>query len=241
MHGEDRKDILVQVNRVAFPKKDLAEDGFSIEIKEKDGVLSITEKKDVSVGMVKYKSVEYSITLILPRKTDIKLVGRDDDYKVDSLEGKLELDADDGKSEIIGYLGPEMRVKLEKGNLKTLGGGTGNLFIRMEDGNLKIQNSIFKDITATLGSGNLRAHTRFSDVHTHRFSIDDGEMDLDLFGNGGKVEARTEGGEIEASPEFKIEKRSDGFMRFTIGDGFGKIFATSRDGRIDITKKDKGF
>jgi Toastrack DUF4097 len=240
IHGEERNDVFLQVNRLASPKGKIEDDGYSLEISNQSDRLLIEEKKEASTGMVRYKNLEYNISLLVPYRSSLLIYGRDDTYFIDSIDGKIEMDSDDGDVRINFYKGPELKIKVEEGNVNLTNSGPGNLFIRMGDGDLEIMNSIFKDIVANLGSGDLDLHQRFSDVHTLKFDMEDGALKMELFGNGGKIEARTIGGEISASPEFKIEKKSKGFVQYTIGDGFGKIFANTRDGDILITKKAKG-
>ncbi len=238
--AEDRSTVFVSISRTATPKGKISDDGYTMDISMTDAGLSLQEKKDVSVGMVKYKSLDYKILIRTPRKVSLSLVGRDDKYRIDSVEGNLKVDADDGKLIINEFKGKSLDIKVEDSPVLIKNGGSGDLKLRMGDKNCDIINSIFTNVDLYGGSGTFKIHNRFSDVHTLRLNVEDGELFLNLFGNGGVIEARTAGGTIHASPEFKIEKKSTGFFQYTIGDGFGKIFASTRDGKLEITKQAKG-
>ncbi len=239
--GEDRNDVQVQITRKALLRsKKLDSDGYIMDIKSKPEELIIFEKKDASVGVVKYLNLNYDILIRMPQTVSLDIKGRDDKYVIDTVAGNLKIDADDGKLEINKFDGKMLDIKIENAPVEIRNGGNGDLKLVMGEKDCKIINSIFTNINLIGGSGNYDIHTRFSDVHNLRFSVEDGELNLTLFGNGGIVDAYTGGGTIESSSHFKVQKKSKGYFQFKAGDGFGKLYARTRDGKMVISKKEKG-
>ncbi len=210
--GTDRQDVRVvvkyrmRVRGLSFGNND----GFEMIVEEENGNLNIFEKKreNGTKVIVGSSREEYSITIEAPRGVSLNLEGDDDSYRVSSIDGAINIEADDSDVELTDCNGDVFTVNLDDGEF-LMDGGNGSLQLDIDDGDARILNGNFNDVQIVFDDGDLDLTTALSDGGNYRFDMDDGDLVLNIAGGGGEFDIRHDNADISTSSEYEEVMRDE--------------------------------
>lgn len=237
IEGSDRNDVRIKVY-YKLKVKGLSigkNEEFEMIVEEQNGNLNIYEKERDFGNKVVFGSTneEYRITIEAPRSVNLDLEGDDEDYRISSIDGSLNIKADDSQVDLNDCRGDEFFVELDDGDLN-MDGGKGELRLDIDDGDARILNGDFSNIQIDTDDSELDITTRLADNGNYRFDLDDGDLRLNIAGGGGEFDIRHDNADISASSEFERKMEDDDRYVFTLPGGDATISISTDDGDITL-------
>lgn len=237
IEGSDRNDVRIKVY-YKLKVKGLSigkNEEFEMIVEEQNGNLNIYEKERDFGNKVVFGSTneEYRITIEAPRSVNLDLEGDDEDYRISSIDGSLNIKADDSQVDLNDCRGDEFFVELDDGDLN-MNGGKGELRLDIDDGDARILNGDFSNIQIDTDDSELDITTRLADNGNYRFDLDDGDLRLNIAGGGGEFDIRHDNADISASSEFERKMEDDDRSVYTLPGGDATISISTDDGDITL-------
>lgn len=233
--GSDRQDVRVVVNyRRRVKGLSFGDyDGFEMIVEENNGNLNIYEKEreNGTRFIVGSSREEYEITIEAPRGVSLNLEGDDETYRIASVNGAIQIDADDSDVELKECNGNSFSVELDDGDF-LMDGGNGSLQLNLDDGDARILNGNFSDIQFDADDGDLDITTMLSDGGNYRFDLDDGDLILNVAGGGGDFDIRHDDADISTSSEYEEVMSDDERSIYRLPLGNANISIKTDDGDI---------
>jgi len=237
--GSDRNDARVVIDRVEQVRGITnRRPSFEMEIEEKDGDLYVTEKSRstsrVNIGISVY-SLEYDISIELPRNASLKIDGEDDDYLIRSVNGRISIDAEDGDIELLNCQGDDFEITLEDGDL-TMDGGNGSLVVEVEDGDLDFRNGNFKEIELVTEDGDVHLETKLLNGGIYDLDGEDATIDFIVLSGGAVFNISRDDARVSASSAFRLTRETDSRVAYQLGEGSAEVYMRTKDGRVRLEK-----
>lgn len=235
--GSNREDVRVVVNyrlRVkgfSFGQKDR----FEMIVEEEGGNLRIYEKERDFGNRVVFGSSreEYEITLEVPRGVSLELDGDDENYEITSVDGALDVDADDAEITMSDCRGDNFSFNLDDGKVR-MDRGKGSLRMDIDDGDVLILNGEFADVEIESDDSELEIATSLSDEGNYRFDFDDGDLRLQIAGGGGEFDIRHDNADISTDGAFERTLDEEDRSVYNLPGGNAQVRIYSDDGDIDL-------
>ncbi|MBX2913998.1 MAG: DUF4097 family beta strand repeat protein [Cyclobacteriaceae bacterium] len=235
--GSARATAHVKIDREVNVKGlTFGEQEFRVDISEESGNLSIREYKRGSVsGIVGYHSEKYTITIDVPDGISLNINGDDGDYIIKSVNGAIELDADDADIELLGCKGNFFHIKLDDGDLR-MDMGQGELKVDADDADIHIKNASFEKIAVEIDDGDFIVETTLVENGNYFISAQDGLVAMKVLGGGGKFEIRHDDSSIHAGTGFEFVERSENRTRVATSTGSARVEIRADDARVRLTR-----
>jgi len=232
------KDVVEIIVHYHAERKGFGDDSkmdFSVEFKEKNGVIEAAGKESKSgfMGLQVFILREYTYTISAPRYLELDLQGDDGDIDVEKWSGQIEIRLDDGEINLYGCEPDRTRIRSGDGDI-SLDGHSGSLDIIGDDGRLDVNRGRFRDCRIQLEDGDIRIRdsegnffievddgdTELIRIQTNVMDLksQDGEFDIELLKTGKlDLEIRTDDGDIDLGLQSGIS------ASFTIDNDDGRI------------------
>ena len=239
--GSDRPDVHLVVYyeaRIRGLFVDSRKESFRMVVKPHGGDLTIREEGSGTsgIGIFCSSTIEYRITLDVPRGASLKLRGDDDDYRIRNVQGKISLSFEDGEATVEGCQGGFYELEAEDGSIE-MTGGRGELEAYVEDGSMEIREGAFRDIRAESEDGRIEIATSLEDGGIYKLETEDGRIELTVLGGGGEFRVDIEDGSVRASSEFKLEEEDEDQSIYSLPGGKARVHLTTEDGRVRLSKR----
>lgn len=234
--GTDRSDVhLVVYRKVEVSGLNVKSEGkFSMEVENRGGDLHIRESGDerhrVIMGSIRE---DYQITIEAPRDVALDLQGDDDTYRIEDISREVRINADDSDIELRGTSGENFRFDIDDGNID-MEEGRGKLDLTMDDGDFFVRRAQFDEITADIDDGEIEITTILADGGLYRFDMDDGELELNIAGGGGRFEIDHDDPTIRVSDNFEEISAEEDETVYNLPGGNARIEIDTDDGRIEL-------
>lgn len=234
--GSDRSDVhLVVYRKVDVSGLEVNSEGeFSMEVENRGGDLHIQESNEKSrrliVGSVRE---DYRITIEAPRDVALDLSGDDDTYRIADIDRDITIDADDSDIELDGTSGDNFSFDIDDGDIE-MEEGRGNLDLTMDDGEFFVRQAQFDEIRADFDDGDMEITTILADDGLYRFDMDDGELELNIAGGGGRFEIDHDDRNIRVSGNFEEISTDEDETVYRLPGGNAEINIDTDDGRIEL-------
>lgn len=233
--GTDRNDVRVTVYyRLEVTGINLGSeyDDFEMEVIERRGDLVIREKPRRNTGIALFGTYDedYEIYIEAPSDVHFEAEGDDEQYRISAIDGSINIDADDTDIALANCRGEEFIFNLDDGRLE-MDQGRGSLDIEVDDGEVEVQNGTFNTINLTADDGDIRLTTSLADRGSYRFDMDDGDLELNISGGGGRFEIDHDDPDIRVDSPFEIERDNEDYTTYILGGGNAVV-------RIDVDDTD---
>jgi len=260
--GSDRTDVSIKVYRKVTGKQ-LGNKKFDFNVDASDGNIKITdhEYKDSNTKIsIQWNSETiYTIDIEVPRSVNLDLVGDDDDYNISSISGNLALTVEDGSTEIRNFTGESIDIEIEDGDIDIQDANC-SIELTIEDGDFQAKNSDFKKLNIKTEDGDISM--RGSKIFDGRIRSSDGDIDLDIAlspetrldirtddgnvdlntrGPGGKYEVTFEDGDVDFSKQQfnTVKETRNSYQLASKSEGNVDIIIDVEDGDVDLNHSSK--
>jgi hypothetical protein len=231
--GSDRNDVHVNVyHRVDVDGIDWGGDEFKMNIIQRDGNIYIEEaggnNNSVRIGNIER---EYRITINIPKSVPIDIKGDDGAYEISDTGGAIRLAADDSDINIRNAAGEEFTFEIDDGAVY-MDKGQGKLSVTIDDGEFRVENGLFNEIDVSGDDGDLYFATELFDNGQYFFSIDDGDLELDILPGGGRIDIAHDDTNINIFGEFSIISDSEERTVYNVSGGSASVEINIEDGEL---------
>jgi hypothetical protein len=231
--GSDRNDVHVNVyHRVDVDGIDWGGDEFKMNIIQRDGNIYIEEaggnNNSVRIGNIER---EYRITINIPKSVPIDIKGDDGAYEISDTGGAIRLAADDSDINIRNAAGEEFTFEIDDGAVY-MDKGQGKLSVTIDDGEFRVENGLFNEIDVSGDDGDLYFATELFDNGQYFFSIDDGDLELDILHGGGRIDIAHDDTNINIFGEFSIISDSEERTVYNVSGGSASVEINIEDGEL---------
>lgn len=236
--GSDREDVRVVVNYrwtvrgITFGSSN----EFEMIVEEENGNLNIYEKpRNFEGGIIGMSSEEYTIRIEAPRNVSLNIRGDDDEYVISGIDGSLQIESDDTDIRVRDCYGDEFVFSIDDGDLD-MDGGAGRLEVQVDDGNVRVDRGQFTSIEARSDDSDMEISTTLADDGSYRFSMDDGDLLLQILGGGGDFDIRHDDANVSASREFELMSDEDDEERhlYRLMGGDASVLIRTDDGDVRL-------
>jgi hypothetical protein len=234
--GSDRSDVhLVVYRKVDVSGLNVNSEGeFSIEVENRGGDLHIREQNDEShrvvVGSIRE---DYRITIEAPREVALNLRGDDDTYRISNINLGIRINADDSDIVLGGTPGDNFSFDIDDGSIQ-MEEGRGRLNLVMDDGDFFVRQAQFDEIKADYDDGEIDITTTLATDGLYRFDMDDGELEFNIAGGGGRFEIDHDDPNIRADDNFEEISSYEDESVYSLPGGNAQIKIDTDDGRIEL-------
>lgn len=231
--GSDRNDVHVHVyHRIDVDGIEWGGGDFRMNIIQRDGDIYIEEAGDnsnsIRIGNIER---EYRITINIPRSVPIDIKGDDGAYEISDTGGAIRLAADDSDINIRNAAGNEFTFDIDDGAVY-MDKGQGKLSVTLDDGEFRVENGLFSEIDASGDDGNLYFATELFDNGQYFFSIDDGDLELDILHGGGRIDIAHDDTNINIFGGFSIINDSEERTVYNVSGGSASVEINIEDGEL---------
>lgn len=207
---------------------------FEMEVEESGGDLHIREAERnegrIMVGRVREK---YQITIEAPRDVALNINGDDGTYDISGINRAIKLSADDSEIRLSQLKGNEFDFNIDDGSI-TMDEGQGELKLYLDDGEFRVQKGAFSEIDASFDDSKVDITTSLSDNGFYDFTMDDGDLKMNITGGGGEFDIHHEDTNISTSNSFEKVSSDDDRSIYRLSGGNSRIEINSDDGSIDL-------
>ena len=149
---------------------------FTVEFKEKNGVIEVTgrESKSGFMGLQIFILKDYTYTISAPGYIELDLHGDDGDIDVEKWNGQIEIRLDDGEIRLYGCEPEKTRIRTGDGDV-SLDGHSGSIDIIGDDGRLDVNRGRFSECRIQFDDGDIRVRDSEGDFY---IEVDDGDTEL---------------------------------------------------------------
>lgn len=236
IEGSNRSDVHLNVYRnVDVSGWKLGSSGeFKMDVTTNNGDLTIeesnSEDRTIVFGGIKE---EYRITLEVPTKVSLKIKGDDDSYQIANIDGNLDISADDMSADLKNISGPDYRFNMDDGTI-SLDQAAGKLALNMDDGAFNLDSAKLSAMNASYDDGNLDVTTSLANKGSYNVQMDDGELQLNITGGGGRFHVNHDDPSFNLADAFKDVSIEDEISSFRLPGGNAQINIQTDDGDIDL-------
>ncbi|HZY78320.1 MAG TPA: DUF4097 family beta strand repeat-containing protein [Cyclobacteriaceae bacterium] len=236
--GSDRTDVNVKIDREVEIKGFYSgTDEFSVDIDESGGNLTIRDRQNTAhFGIVGTYNERYTIKIQAPKGVSLVINGDDGDYLIESIDGMLDVDLDDGDLEITNCNGDDFRFNLDDGDVK-MDKAKGSLEFDGDDSNIDIRNAAFTKINANIDDGDFFVETSLSDNGDYFIDAQDGKIMFTVISGGGRFDVRHDDGSVRADATFSEVEDSEDRSRYTLANGNARIDIRADDANVRLAKR----
>lgn len=237
--GSNRSDVHVKIDRVVTKRGVSSRSrDFNVDVENRNGDLFIRERRgrsrvSVSIG---YSNTDYDILVELPEGASLRIKGDDDDYYVKNVNGKIDMESEDGDIELVDCNGDDFQFILEDGDLK-LDGGKGKFYARLDDGDLDIINGAFDNVEIQVEDGNVIMETALADNGVYDLRADDARVDFVVLSGGGNFKVTKDDGRVRASSDFETIRETDYRSELKLPGGKADVQIRTNDGSVRLSKR----
>lgn len=231
--GSDRNDVHLSVyHRVDVDGIEWGGGDFKMNITQRDGDIYIEEaggnSNSFRIGNIER---EYRITINIPRTVPIDIKGDDGTYEISDTGGAIRIAADDSDIIIRNAAGEDFIFMIDDGAIY-MDKGRGKLSVTLDDGEFQVENGLFNEIDASADDGDLSFGTELYDDGQYNFSIDDGELELDILGGGGNIDVVYDDTNINIFGGFTIISDSEERTVYSVSGGSASVNIGIEDGEL---------
>ncbi len=214
------------------------ESEINVDVTTRDGDLYISDRdgNGVTWTIMGYSHEEYRINIEAPNGVSLDIRGDDDDYRIQAINGAIEMRVDDGDIELMNCRGDAFEFRVDDGDVQ-MDGGKGTLYADLEDGDIEVINASFREVTAKADDGNINIETSLNTVGRYRLSSDDGSVELYITKGGGEFDLRHDDSRVTADPEFDLIDKSDDAASYKLPGGNAQITIRADDGNIRLRSR----
>lgn len=234
--GSDRDDVRVFVRyRMEVEGFSFGEnEKFEMIVDERGSELRIYEKER-DFGRMSFGTVreDYEIRIEAPRGVHLELEGDDETYQISSIDGAINLDADDTTVELRDCNGDDFSFSMDDGSLR-MDGGSGRLHLDLDDGEVDILGADFREINLDADDSNIAITTRLFDDGSYRFDFDDADLQLTIAGGGGEFEISHDNADFSVSREFERIMDEENRSVYRLQGGTARVTIDTDDGDIEF-------
>jgi len=233
--GSSRKTAHVKIDREVNTKGVVfGQEEFRIDIDDSNGNLVIREHSNsTNIGIVGYHYEKYTVNIELPEGASLRINGDDGDYRIESVNGAMDVQLDDGDLDLIACKGSDFKFRIDDGDIR-MDEGRGTLEVDADDADIEIQKGNFSTINADLDDGDFIVHTSLSDTGNYFIDSQDGLVALTILGGGGKFDIRHDDGHVSTQGNFSILEKSEDRTRLTLANGNAKVDIRADDARVRL-------
>ncbi len=233
--GSDRSDIRIKVYRhLSYDFNKDTRGKFNINIEEKNGNIIVREDNPaVKININLNRKLVYTIDVELPNSASLKIVGDDDDYNIENVNGDIAMIVDDGDILLNNCRGKLFDLEVEDGDIE-LNGASGRLIAELEDGNLDARHCSFNEAEITCDDGDINLEMDLFDDGYYNFDTEDGNVSLKINKGGGNFDIRHDDGRIRATSDFHLSFDNESRHEFKLNGGNGKVSITTDDGSVSL-------
>lgn len=231
--GSDRTDVHVQirykldVTGFSFGKRNK----FDMEVREINGDLRIRElPRDFEGVTFGSTDEEYTIRIEAPPGVSLELDGDDERYDIRSINGEIDIDADDSEVNLASCGSERFTFDLDDGSI-TMDEGRGSLEMDVDDGEADIRNGTFNNINISSDDGDFSIETTLTDDGSYDVDMDDGDLELLVTGGGGTFNIQHDDADISADSAFErmLDEENESEYRLPGGSAMFRIQADDTD------------
>jgi len=233
--GSSRKTAQVKIDREVNTKGMVfGQEEFRIDIDDSNGNLEIKEHSNsTNIGVVGYHYEKYVINIELPDGASLRINGDDGDYRIESVNGAMDVQLDDGDLDLIACKGNNFKFRIDDGDIR-MDEGRGALEVDADDADIEIQKGNFSTINADLDDGDFIVQTSLSDTGNYFIDSQDGLVALTILGGGGKFDIRHDDGHVSTQGNFSVVEKSEDRTRLTLASGNAKVDIRADDARVRL-------
>jgi hypothetical protein len=233
--GSSRKTAQVKIDREVNTKGMVfGQEEFRIDIDDSNGNLEIKEHSNsTNIGIVGYHYEKYTINIELPEGASLRINGDDGDYRIESVNGAMDVQLDDGDLDLIACKGNDFKFRIDDGDIR-MDEGSGTLEVDADDADIEIQKGNFSAINADLDDGDFIVQTSLSDTGNYFIDSQDGLVALTILGGGGKFDIRHDDGHVSTQGNFSVVEKSEDRTRLTLASGNAKVDIRADDARVRL-------
>lgn len=235
--GSNRSDVHVKIDRSVESRGINRTRRFDVEVETRSGDLYITERRgrgsSFSMG---YYRVDYDILVELPEGASLRIKGDDDDYYVKNVNGKIDMDVDDGDIELEDCKGNDFQFDMEDGDLR-MEGGQGKVYVRIDDGDVDIQNGKFEDVEMVVEDGSIIIETELFDKGSYEIRADDARIDFIVLGGGGDFMVTKDDGRVRSTSAFETIRETDYRSELKLDGGKADVQIRTNDGSVRLSTR----
>jgi hypothetical protein len=230
--GSDRNDVRLSVyHRIDVDGIEWGGGDFKMNITQRDGDIYIEEAEQNNSFRIGNIEREYRITIQIPRRIPIDIKGDDGTYDISDTGGAIRIMADDSDINIRNAAGEDFTFMIDDGAVY-MDKGQGKLSVTLDDGEFRVENGLFNEIDASADDGDLSFGTELYDDGRYNFSIDDGELELDILGGGGNIDVVYDDTNINIFGGFTIISDSEERTVYSISGGSASVNIGIEDGEL---------
>jgi hypothetical protein len=230
--GSDRNDVRLSVyHRIDVDGIEWGGGDFKMNITQRDGDIYIEEAERNNSFRIGNIEREYRIAIQIPRRIPIDIKGDDGTYDISDTGGAIRIAADDSDINIRNAAGEEFTFMIDDGAVY-MDKGQGKLSVSLDDGEFQVENGLFNEIDANADDGNLSFSTELYDDGQYNFSIDDGELELDILGGGGNIDVVYDDTNINIFGGFTIISDAEERTVYSVSGGNASVDIRIEDGEL---------
>jgi len=237
IEGSSRDDVQVTIYRkIRYGGIRWGEQSeIAVDVHTRNGDLYISDRDSdgVTWTIMGYSHEDYRITIEAPYEVSLDIRGDDDDYRIRSVHGAINMRVDDGDIQLSDCRGNEFEFRVDDGDIQ-MDGGKGKLYADLEDGDLEISNATFREVTARVDDGNINIETSLNNVGNYRLSLDDGTVELYISKGGGAFDLSHDDSRVSVDPAFNLIDKSEYRSSYKLAGGDANIIIRADDGNIRL-------
>jgi hypothetical protein len=232
--GSKRTTAHVKIDRIVTTKGIVfGHHEFSIDVKQENGNLDLSEHSNSVSGVIGFSSEKYTVNLELPEDASLIVKGDDGDYLIQNIAGSILMRLDDAHVELTGCQGEKFEFYMNDGDIK-MDQGKGKLEITGDDTDVHIRNAAFTGLRADINDGDMTIETSIDDQGNYSIRANDGLVSFTVLNGGGTFDIHHEDGHVTTEGSFNVVEKTDQEMRLTLAHGKANVNIRSDDARVRL-------
>lgn len=237
--GTSRKDAHVKIYRKIKSKSEIV-GSWEIVVNNSGGDLSLTEKdQQYNKGKkwLNYEQLQYTVEIEIPYGMELKIIGEDDDYVIDQINGDIDLTMEDGNANISGCDSKYWNITMEDGDVD-IDKMNGEARLRMEDGDIIIKDGDFSSFSAILQDGDIDVESNLNANAEIEIQAEDGDITFTYNDGGGEFDVNFEDGDVSIKSDgYDVVSKKDNRKKIkTSSNGSAEVRISVEDGDVILKK-----